>query len=106
MTRRDTPFSLACELQRLWFDHRKPHVFDDAKRDLAARVAALGAVSPCAFCEVSRLRNALDAARRTARAACLRAEKAERLLGSARPRRRHARQRSKVDIGQLDMFMN
>ncbi len=105
MTGRDTPFALACELRRLWFDHRKPHRFDDAKRDLAARIAALGAVNPCASCEASRLRHALDAARRTARAAHARAERAERLLASARPPGRRARQRSKVDIGQLDMFM-
>ncbi len=33
---RDTPFALACELPRLWFDHRTPQLFDDAKRELAA----------------------------------------------------------------------
>jgi hypothetical protein len=103
MTGRDTPFALACELRKLWFDHRKPHVFDDAKRDLAARIAALGAVNPCASCEASRLRHALDAARQSARAATARAERAERLLASARrPRPR----RSKGELGQPDLFMN
>jgi len=32
---------------------------------LAARIAALGAVSPCVSCEAPRLHHALDAARRT-----------------------------------------
>jgi hypothetical protein len=100
---RDLPLALACELRRLWFDHRKPHVFDDAKRDLAARIAALGAVSPCASCEASRLQRALDAARQKARAATLQAERVERLLASARlPRLRQ----SKGDLGQPDRFMN
>jgi hypothetical protein len=103
MIERDTPLALACELRRLWFDHRKPHVFDAAKRELAARIAALGAVSPCRSCEASRLRHALDAARQTARAARLRVERAERLLASVRPPRPR---RSKGDLGQPDLFMN
>jgi hypothetical protein len=102
MTRGDTPFALACELRRLWVDVRKPHVFDDAKRDLAARIAALGAVSPCASCEASRLRHALDAARQTTRAATARAERAERLLVSVRPPRPR---RSKGYLGQPDLFI-
>lgn len=97
MTRRDSACSLACELRRLWFDHRKPHVFDDAKRDLAARIAALGAVSPCVACEASR---PVDATRQSARAAQARAEKAERLLASVRP----ARQRSRRRDDHPDLF--
>lgn len=102
---RDTPHGLACELRLLWFDVRKPHVFDNAKRDLAARIAALELPGPCASCAVVSLRHALDAARQTTRAAILRAEKAERLLASARPPRHLARQRPKFDMRQLDMFM-
>jgi hypothetical protein len=103
MTRRDTPFALACELRRLWFDHRKPHVFDDAKRDLAARIAALGAVSPCAACEASRLRHALEAARQSARAAQARAERADRLLAGARPPGRRSRGRAAA-ANQLELW--
>jgi hypothetical protein len=104
MTGRDTPFALACELRKLWFDHRKPHVFDDAKRDLAARIAALGAVSPCASCEASRLRHALDAARQSARAAQARAERAERLLAGARPPRPHRSPRRAAACDQLELW--
>ena len=104
MSRRDTPFALACELRRLWFDQRKPHVFDDAKRDLAARIAALGAVSPCAACEASRLRHALDAARQSARAALARAERAVRLLaGARRPRPRRCPRRPTA-CDQLELW--
>lgn len=86
------PAALAAELRRLWFDTRRPHVFDEAKRDLAARVAALGLPKPCAHCPAASLRHALDAARRTARAERERAERAERLLVGARPPRRRRKQ--------------
>lgn len=96
----DAPFRIACELRRLWFDVQNPHRFQDAKRDLAARIAALGAVSPCASCEASRLRHALDAARQSARAALTRAERAERLLASARPPRPRSHRRDS-DAAQM-----
>lgn len=99
---RDTPHTLACEVRRLWLDYRKPHLFDDARRDLAARIAALGAVSPCVSCEAPRLRHTLDAARQSARAALARAERAERLLASARaPRPRYRRRDS--DPRQIEL---
>jgi hypothetical protein len=102
MTRRDTPHTLACELRRLWPDYRKPHIFDDAKRDLAARIAALELPGPCALCAVASLRHALGAARQTTRAAILRAEKAERLLASARPPRPRPRRRA-FDPRQMEL---
>jgi len=83
--------ALACELRRLWFNVNAPHVFDERKRELAARIAALAAPSPCSSCLAQSLRHALDAARRTSRAAEARAVRAERLLASARPRRRRSR---------------
>lgn len=88
---RVSPDALACELRRLWFDVRNPHVFDERRRELAARIAALSTSSPCSSCSAQSLRHALDAARRTSRAAETRAERAERLLLAARPRRQRSR---------------
>jgi hypothetical protein len=83
---------LAAELRRLWFDPRRPHLFDDAKRDLAARIARLATPNLCATCTAQSLRHSLDAARRTARAERDRADRLERMLASAvrRPRRSRA----------------
>lgn len=89
---------LAAELRRLCFDVQNPHRFQEAKRDLAARIARLALPSPCASCPAASLRHSLDAARRAGRAERDRAESAERLLAGAvrRPRRspaqRNARQ--------------
>lgn len=83
---------LAAELRRLCFDVRRPHLFHDQKRDLAARVARLALPSPCSNCPASSLRLALESARRVARMERDRADRAERLLASAvrRPRRSRA----------------
>lgn len=83
---------LAAELRRLSFDVQNPHRFQDAKRDLAARIARLATPSPCATCVAPSLRHSLDAARRTARAERDRADRLERMLASAvkRPRRSRA----------------
>lgn len=83
---------LAAELRRLSFDVQNPHRFQDAKRDLAARVAGLVMPSPCAACDAHRLRAELDNARRAARAERARADRAERLVRNAvKPSRKRAR---------------
>ena len=83
---------LAAELRRLTFDVRNPHRFQDAKRDIAARVARLALPHPCANCPAASLRLALESARRMVRMERDRADRAERLLASAvrRPRRSRA----------------
>jgi hypothetical protein len=83
---------LAAELRRLSFDVLNPHSFQDAKRDLAARIARLDLPNPCTTCTAQSLRHSLDAARRAARAERARADRLERMLGSAvkRPRRSRA----------------
>ena len=93
---------LAAELRRLWFDPRRPHLFDDAKRDLAARIARLALPNPCATCVAQSLRHSLDAARRGARAERDRADRLERMLGTAvkRPRR----SRAHANANQLELW--
>lgn len=98
----DGPNALAAELRRLWFDVRRPHLFYERRRELAARVAELCAASPCSSCPAQNLRHALDGARRTARAAQARADRAERLLASAV--RRSGRSRAHTTNNQLELF--
>lgn len=94
---------LAQEIRRLAYEVRRPHLFQERKRDLAAAVAGLAQVRPCASCEASRLRHALGVSRQTTRAALARAERAERLLASARPAPRRSRERAPA-ANQLELW--
>jgi hypothetical protein len=94
---------LAQEIRRLAYDVRRPHLFQERKRDLAAAVAGLAQARPCASCAVASLGHALDAARQSARAAQARAERAERLLASVRPRKRRSQRRAPA-VDQLELW--
>lgn len=101
-TSRASAAALACEIRRLWFDVRKPHLFDERRRDLAARIAALEKPNPCATCVAPSLRHSLDAARRVARAERDRADRLERMLASAvKPNRRS---RAHTPNNQLELW--
>lgn len=95
------PEIAACirRLSPCWQDPRR---FYRARDNLAAAVGALATPAPCSSCAAGRLRHALDAARRAARTAQDRAERAERLLTTAR--RRPGPARRIAPQNQLDLW--
>jgi hypothetical protein len=53
--------ALACEIRRMPY---QPHLFYEKRREIASRLEALAAPSPCASCKAGRLAFDLDCAQR------------------------------------------